>query len=266
MSAPLRERAGVSAGVRRVLRDRFGIWPMHEVKTKVLLGRHVRALRRFEDAEVARLRRPLPMPLVTTVIPTYKRPRLLVPAVESALAQTIADQLVVVVDDGGGLPALPSDPRLVAVSLSRNTGVVGIVRNVGIRLTDSPYLAFLDDDNTWREDHLAHALAALRSGADLTYSAVERHRADGAPVDVLSAPFDRHTLADGDPYVDTNGLVLRRDPLVLYSRLPRTKTTIPKEDWEFVWRAARTRVVRHVPEPTVRYLINPESYYTDWDS
>ncbi|UVS82392.1 MULTISPECIES: glycosyltransferase family 2 protein [Actinokineospora] len=265
MSAPLKDRGGLSAGVRRALRDRFGIWPMHEAKTKLLLGRHAVALRRFEDAEVARLRRPLPVPLVTTVIPTYRRPAMLVDAVDSALAQTIADHLVVVVDDGGGLPALPSDERLVAVSLSRNTGVVGVVRNVGIRLSHSPYLAFLDDDNTWRPDHLELALAAMREGADLTYSAVQRHRADGTVVDVLSAPFDRHTLADADPYVDTNGLVLRRSPTVLYSRLPRTKTTIPKEDWEFVHRAARTRVVRHIPEPTVRYLINPDSYYTDWD-
>ncbi|MGX7824065.1 glycosyltransferase family 2 protein [Actinokineospora sp. 24-640] len=257
--------SGLPATARRALRAAFGIWPMHEAKTKLVLGRHAPALRRFEDAEVARLRLDLPTPLVTTVIPTYKRPATLPAAVESALAQTLADQLVVVVDDGGGLPALPADPRVVAVSLSRNTGVVGVVRNVGIRLTSSPYLAFLDDDNTWRPDHLEHALAALRSGADLTYSAVERHRADGTPVDVLSAPFDRHTLADGDPYVDTNGLVLRRDPQVLYSRLPRTKATLPKEDWEFVHRASRTRVVRHVPEPTVRYLVNPESYYTNWD-
>lgn len=259
------QRPGPSATIRRALRAQFGLWPMHEVKSKLVLGRHTPALRRFEDAEVARLRRPLPPALVTTVMPTYKRPRLLVAAVESALAQTITDQRVIVVDDGAGLPDLPNDPRLTALSLSRNSAVLGLVRNVGIRLTDSPYLAFLDDDNTWRPDHLELALSALRTGADLVYTAVERRRADGTVLDILSKPFDPKTFADGDPYVDANSIVLRRDPHVLFSRLPRTKTTFPKEDWEFVWRAARTRVVQHLPEPTVRYLVNPESYYTNWE-
>ncbi|SDC92395.1 glycosyltransferase family 2 protein [Actinokineospora iranica] len=267
MTAPTKDRNGVSATVRRALRDAFGLWPMHEAKTRLALGRRVPALRAFEDAEVARLRAVVgarPASLVTTVMPTYRRPELLPAAVESALAQTVTDQTVIVVDDGGGLPALPQDPRLVAVSLSRNSGVLGLVRNVGIRLTDSRYLAFLDDDNTWREDHLEHTLRALSRGADLVYSAVERRRGDGTVLDVLSEPFDRKTLVDDSPYVDSNSIVLRRSPDVLFSRIPRVKATLPKEDWEFVHRMSKRRVVEHVPEPTVRYLVNEASYYTQW--
>ncbi|RLK60574.1 glycosyltransferase family 2 protein [Actinokineospora cianjurensis] len=267
MTAPLKDRNGVSATVRRALRDTFGLWPMHEAKTKVHLGRKVPALRKFEDGEVARLRSAVgsrPEALVATVMPTYKRPKLLPLAVESALAQTVDDQVVIVVDDGAGLPALPSDPRLVAVSLSRNSAVLGLVRNVGIRLTRSKYLAFLDDDNTWREDHLEQTLATLNRGADLVYSAVERRRADGSVLDVLSEEFDRRTMVDDSPYVDSNSIVLRRGDDVLFSRIPRVKKTLPKEDWEFVHRMARTRVVQHVPEPTVRYLVNEDSYYTAW--
>ncbi|MCZ9339840.1 glycosyltransferase family 2 protein, partial [Streptomyces sp. TRM76130] len=108
--------------------------------------------RRIEDAETRRLAADLPAPptaLVATVIATHRRPEALRAAVRSALAQTVRDQVVIVVDDGAGLPGLPDDPRLSAVSLSRNTGVAGVVRNVGIRLTRSRYVAFLDDDNLW---------------------------------------------------------------------------------------------------------------------
>ncbi|CRK60320.1 glycosyl transferase [Alloactinosynnema sp. L-07] len=269
MTTPTKDRGGLSAVVRRSLRDAFGLWPMHEAKTRLRLGKRVPELRRFEDGEVARLSTVVgdrPATLVATVMPTYKRPELLPLAVESALAQTVTDQLVIVVDDGGGLPSLPSDPRLVAVSLSRNSAVLGLVRNVGIRLTRSKYIAFLDDDNTWREDHLEKALATLGRGADLVYSAVERRLADGTVLDVLSEPFDRKTLIDGDPYVDSNSLVIRRAPDVVFSRIPRVKATLPKEDWEFVHRMSRTRVVEHVPEPTVRYLVNEASYYTQWSS
>ncbi|PPK64516.1 glycosyltransferase family 2 protein [Actinokineospora auranticolor] len=268
MTAPLKDRNGASAAVRRALRDAFGLWPMHEAKTKLQLGRYVPELTRFEDGEVARLDRelgPRPETLVATVMPTFKRPGLLPAAVESALAQTVTDQQVIVVDDGGGgLPTLPDDPRLSVVSLSRNSKVLGLVRNVGIRLTRSRYLAFLDDDNTWREDHLEQTLAVLGRGADLVYSAVERRRADGTVLDVLSEPFDRKTMVDDSPYVDSNSIVLRRADDVLFSRIPRVKATLPKEDWEFVHRMSRTRVVQHVPHPTVRYLVNEDSYYTAW--
>src|SRR5262249_28593904 len=147
-----------------------------------------------------------PAALVATVVPTYRRPEPLQRAVRSALAQTIADHVVIVVDDGGGLPDLPADPRLVAGSLSRHLGGAGVVRNVGIRLTRSEFVAFLDDDNEWRPDHLEVALARLRGPAgrpDGVYTALRRVTPDGVEHDVLSVPFDRRLAADRS-FLDTN--------------------------------------------------------------
>lgn len=264
-----------SAAVRRVLRARFGLWPLLEVRNKTLGWPGALRLRAFEAAEARRLAARtdalVPAATVTTIVPTYRRPEPLLAAVRSALAQDLPDHTVVVVDDGGGLPPLPADPRLVAVSLRRNTGAVAIVRNVGLRLARSPFVAFLDDDNTWRPDHLSRCLAALTddtSGtgrADLVYSAVRRVRPDGSTLDVLSTPFDRRALAD-DCYVDTNAIVARLDRGVRFSRLARPRGRFPREDWELVWRLSRTRRVRHLPEPTVVYAVNPDSYYTTWDA
>jgi hypothetical protein len=267
MSSPNPLRGAVSATARRALRDTFGLWPMHEVKTKLVLGHRVPALKRFEDAEVARLRHVVGdrgRANVVTVMPTFRRPELLRSAVASALAQTVDDHVVIVVDDGGGLPDLHGDPRLIAVSLSANSAVLGLVRNVGIRLTESRFVGFLDDDNTWRPDHLAQAMAGLRPGVDVVYTAVERRYADGTAHDVLSQPFDLKRFRDQSSYVDANSIVVRRSPDVVFSRVPRVKSTLPKEDWEFVHRLAKKHVVEHVPEPTVRYLINDASYYTPW--
>ncbi len=197
---------------------------------------------------------------VVTIIATYRRPDGLAAAVRSALAQQVADHLVVVVDDGGGLGALPVDPRVVALSLSRNYGCLGMVRNVGIRLTESRVLSFLDDDNTWRPDHLRLSLAALDAGADLSYTDLHRVRPDGTTFDVLSHPFDRRAMWLRS-YVDSNALVLRRHRRVLFSRIPRQK-----EDWALVLRLSRRSVVAHVPQATVRYLVNPDSHYTEWAS
>ncbi|MEU8032111.1 glycosyltransferase family 2 protein [Streptomyces sp. NPDC049099] len=251
-----------------LLKRAFGWLVLFELRNKVLLFPSAVRLRRFETAEARRLAAaaaPLPCALVATVIATHRRPDELRAAVRSALAQTVRDQVVVVVDDGAGLPELPDDPRLFAVSLARNTGVAGVVRNVGIRLSRSRYVAFLDDDNLWEPDHLEQALAVLESphGPDGVYTALRRVLPDGTERDILSVPFDRRRAAR-ESFLDTNAFVARRDGSLHFSRLRRTPEVLPREDWELVHRYSRGHSVRHVPRATVRYLVNPGSFYTSW--
>ncbi|WP_042403914.1 glycosyltransferase family 2 protein [Streptacidiphilus carbonis] len=251
-----------------LLKRLFGWLVLFEARNKVLLAPSAVRLRRLETAEVRRLAQQLgtvPTALVTTVIATHRRPEPLLGAVRSALVQTVADHVVIVVDDGAGLPDLPDDPRLFAVSLSRNTGTAGVVRNVGIRLTGSRYVAFLDDDNLWTPDHLELALGVLErpGGPDAVYTALRRVRPDGTDHDVLSVPFDRRRAAR-ESFLDTNAFVARRTPSLHFSRLRRTPRVLPREDWELIHRYSRHHAVRHLPEPTVRYLVNPDSYWTTW--
>lgn len=221
----------------------------------------------WETREVRRLGFAMGPPreaTVAVVIPTFRRPQLLRQAVNSVLAQTFTDFTVVVVDDGGGQAVgLPDDPRIRVVRLSRNTGVLGVVNNVGIRLTRSRYVALLNDDNRWRPTHLETALEVLERDADLVYTAIRRHAADGSHVDVLSVPFDRRTFRRV-PYADSSSLVVRRSPGVLFDRTPRGKRDVIKEDWAFVWRFSRRMKTVHVPAVTVDYLVHDASYYTDW--
>ena len=259
----------LSAGVKRAARQRFGLWPMLELRNRVVMAPALPRLTRFEDSEVARLAAQLgevPTANIACVIPTYKRPEGVVASINSILAQDRQDFVIIVVDDGAGLPAvLPQDPRVFAVSLSRNSAVLGLVRNVGIRLTKSRYVAFLDDDNTWTPQHLSVAIAALQEGCDLAYTIIRRHTANGTHFDDVGAPWDRKLFSDIRSFVDANSIVARRETLQLFSRLPRKKETFPKEDWEFVWRISAKARVRHVPVATVEYLVNEESFYTSWD-
>jgi glycosyltransferase involved in cell wall biosynthesis len=203
---------------------------------------------------------------VAVVMPTYRRPERLANAVKSALNQTVRDTVVLVVDDGGGqVDGLPEDPRLVVLKLSRNYGSPGLARNVAIRLSRSPYLAFLDDDNTWRPDHLERSLAALESGAGMVYTALRRLREDGTELDVLSRPFSRAQHRDGE-WVDINAVVLRRFAGVRFDPWARPRWVHPREDWEFVHRVSAKLRVRHVPVATVDYSVHSGSYFTDWDA
>ncbi|MGY1659595.1 glycosyltransferase family 2 protein [Geodermatophilus sp. SYSU D00705] len=209
---------------------------------------------------------PLPEATVAVVIPTFRRPALLRTAVASALGQKYRDLVVIVVsddDDPQYVAGLPEDPRLRVVTLRRHTGVLGVVNNVGVRLTRSRYVALLNDDNRWRPDHLERAVEALEAGADLVYTGMRRHRPDGSDVDVLAVPYDRKTLRRLN-YTDSSTLVIRRGPRVRFGRTPRNKRDGVKEDWEFVWRCSRRMRMQFVPSITVDYLIHDDSYLTDW--
>ena len=188
---------------------------------------------------------------VVTIMPTIGRPSL-VPAVESALAQAVPRHTVVVITDGPvGLPALPDS--VVVIHSQRNTRSAGLVRNIGIRRTISPFIAFLDDDNVWHEGHLQRGLDAL-SLAHLSYSSIERVREDGSLFDTVGQPWDRRAAAVTN-FVDMSAIVMRRGPLV--SRLPRERMDFA-EDWELVHRVARRHKVRWTGAATVRYTLRPD--------
>lgn len=255
------------------IKEALGPWrmPTREVFNKVL-GLPVAAMnRKFQADEINRLRKEHGLEgfgaKVVAVVVTYKRPKELVEAVESALAQNFKDLVVVVVDDGGGLTGeLPDDPRLVAVSLSRNCASLGVVRNVGMGLAQSEFVAFLDDDNQWAPEHVETGVTALEADRLLSavYTAVRRLRPDGSEMDILSRQFDRRALGVTN-YVDMNSIIVRRTPGLGLSLLRRGRTTSPKEDWEFVWRLSRKGRVSHLPAVTVDYAVHAGTYYSPWD-
>lgn len=252
------------AGVARTI----GILPLFEYKLRLARWRETLRLHGREvelAAEIAKNQTPPPYADVATIVPTFKRPQLLGLAVESALAQTVTDHQILVIDDGGGLGPIPSDSRVTTVQLGENIGIAGVVRNIAIRLTNSRVIAFLDDDNTWEPNHLKVALAQHAQGADLTYSGLRRVGPDGGVIDVLSEPFSRSEMKSRS-LVDTNVIVVRRGDSTYFSRVPRRGTEFPGEDWEFVWRLSRRMNVVHIPEVTVAYLRHEGSNYSNWSS
>lgn len=105
-------------------------------------------------------------PILSIVIPTQNRPQLLRRAVESALAQSIADVEVIVVDDGSIDPVeLTPDPRLQVIRLEQPTGV-SKARNVGTAAARSRWIAYLDDDDRLLPQMADISLTALET-ADL---------------------------------------------------------------------------------------------------
>lgn len=99
-------------------------------------------------------------PLVSVVIPTYKRAHLLRKAIISALAQEQAGELfemeIIVVDDCSPdetAKVVAEFPRVQYLRLDQNRGASG-ARNAGIKRAKGKYVALLDDD----DEFLTHKL------------------------------------------------------------------------------------------------------------
>src|SRR6056297_986237 len=89
------------------------------------------------------------MTRVSVIIPTYNRAKTLLRAIDSALAQTIDDLEVVVVDDGStdnteSVLAAYDDPRVRPVIHETNQGA-NVARNTGLEHARGEYVAALED-------------------------------------------------------------------------------------------------------------------------
>jgi glycosyltransferase involved in cell wall biosynthesis len=144
-------------------------------------------------------------PLISVILPTYNRARLLHRAVDSVLSQTWRHLELIVVDDGSTddtaqtLAAL-SDPRLSVIRFDSNRGAPA-ARNAGIGAARGEFVAFLDSDDHWPPDRLERQAVALSA----------------APADTVLCVCSIHFLVPGavrdiswrDEYLGSDAAVAR---------------------------------------------------------
>ena len=102
--------------------------------------------------------------LVSVIIPTYNRARLVAHAIQSALAQTYHAIEVVVADDGStdGTAAVTAGYRPRVRYVRQANAGVSAARNLGLRHATGEFIAFLDSDDVWHPWKLAAQVALLR--------------------------------------------------------------------------------------------------------
>ena len=106
-------------------------------------------------------------PLVTAVVTTYDRPKLVRRAVESVFDQTYAPLEFLVVEDGtdSGVAAWLRESGHDAVRYVRhanNQGLAG-ARNTALALATGDYVAYLDDDDAWKPERIERQVSLITS-------------------------------------------------------------------------------------------------------
>ena len=220
----------------------------------------------------------------SVVIPTHDRGRVVVEAIESALAQTHPHLEVIVVDDGSTddtaqRVARMNDPRVRYVH--RPHAGVSAARNTGIALATGDLVAFLDSDDLWKPHKLETEIAALARypAADGVFSDLEK--LDGA---TFVPSFMRHTrvfsrlLAERayperllvsrralylcllqEVPIKTPALIVRRSALARVGGFDEGWRSA--EDWEFLLRFARRASLLYVDSALAVIRILPDSLH-----
>lgn len=199
-------------------------------------------------------------PKVSVVISTYDRVKELDVALASVHAQTLDDFEVIVVDDctpdKEAVHALLESWHakfaergidLIAMRLGENSGYQCMPKNRGIEMARGDYIAYLDDDNTWRPDHLESCVAAIEDGfsADMVYTRLCYHATPELaekfklPVgDADGVPWNPRMLGLQN-YIDTSSIMHSKGAywrLVRESGYGWDETLRRFGDWNFVWR------------------------------
>lgn len=202
-------------------------------------------------------------PLVSVVIPAYNAARTLTATVESALAQTVQDFEIVIVDDGSRDATLEvarsiADPRVRV--LSQANGGAAAARNTGVRAATGEYVALLDADDLWLPHKLERQLTVLESapGVDAVQCGAlfvndELELIDIRPCTDTGRSFVETLLFENLPAF-LSALVVRRDRLIEVGMFDAGLEIL--EEWDMALKMARYCNMRSVEEPLVKYRVH----------
>ena len=161
--------------------------------------------------------------LLSVIIPTYNRSKLVTRAINSALQQTYSHCEVIVVDDGSTddtSEKLVSYKDRIKYIYQENSGQAG-ARNTGIRAATGKWVAFLDSDDTWLPEKVSKQIEILTSSnAKVCYTNIiwnsgeenipsENHKFEGK---VFEEPFELLFFRSGHKVLST--LVVDRNLLL----------------------------------------------------
>lgn len=209
-------------------------------------------------------------PRVSVVISTFNRPNKLREAIRSVLNQTFTDFELIVVDDCSPIDPVEvvsefGDRRINYIRLEKNSGSQAKPKNTGILASVGDYVAFLDDDNAYRLDHLAVLVNALDNNPTVSLVYGDRYmNFENDPTQNGIGIYHDHSpeVLMQRNYIDTSDFMVRREDLFdIGGWDERYKRML---DWNLVARLCKAgRMLLHVPIIITDYNIHKDGMLSD---
>ena len=205
-------------------------------------------------------------PQISVVIPVYNGEKTLMNTLEGVLKQTYPFFEVIIIDDGSDKPvelflsSLVEDKRIRIFRTERSNA--DLARNYGIGKSQGEYIAMLDADDYWLENHLWDCLVLLReSDVDGLYGSHFFCRS--LSYDIHNLPvFKAHEPKTGESMVDyllTTGFGAQTSTLFTTAASMKDilwdPNLIDHQDYDFVVRFHKKYKMAVKKEPTVVYSL-----------
>ena len=203
--------------------------------------------------------------LVSIIVRTKDRPKLLKDALCSIAAQTYRPIEVVLVNDGGcdldieEIKSILGDVSLNYIKLEKNTGRAH-AGNVGIENSKGEYIGILDDDDEYYSEHIGSLCYVLETTEHkVAYSDVEMRAnlltSDGREIitvkDVTFSKDFSYSELLMENYIPFNGLLFQKSVFEVTGLLDEKFDLY--EDWDLLIRIAKKFPFYHLKKVTAVY-------------
>lgn len=205
-------------------------------------------------------------PLVSVIIPTHDRNKLLNLAVNSVLGQSFQDFEIVIVDDVGNAQITTPNKKITDIIRCDSGGKVARSRNIGIEHASGKYIAFLDDDDLWLSPHLAYGMCLMAvHGAGLYFSNMYNVRNHSEPLakPYLNIPYMHGNLLNSlilNPIVATPTVIVEASLFKKTGGFSCSDDLPVGEDMDMWLRLASVTNACYNPLATVVRLYDPCSH------
>lgn len=186
-------------------------------------------------------------PTISVIVCTYNRHESLRRTIDSVLLQDVKDFEVIIIDDGSDEPVKlpPHQQDKVRLIRTEHRGV-GAARSEGLNTARGTFVAYCDDDDEWKQNHLSTLLKYLMENPDvsLVYGDSEWVQEAAKPSVAYSFNYDGTLLGYGN-YIFASDVMHRtsaaRDVGGFDSSLQAY------EDWDLWLRISQAHTLRHIP-------------------
>ncbi len=208
-------------------------------------------------------------PQISIIIPTYNNAPLLKGALNSVTNQTFQDFEVIVIDncsmDNTKEVVESFGSERIKLMNIRNEGVIAKSRNLGVKVSEAPLIAFLDSDDLWHPNKLEKCLEIFEQDRGIILVCHDENvTVDGKIIRAnICGPYTEpmyDNLLFESNCLSPSAVVVKRDSLLSVGGFNENPNFAGAEDWDLWMRLATIGKFYFLHEVLGEYKIHTGRY------
>lgn len=200
-------------------------------------------------------------PLISVIMPTYNRAKIIKSAISSVLNQTYANFELIIVDDKSTdetkkvLKEFEKNKKIKTIFLNENKGP-SYARNKGLKISEGEIITYLDSDNLWDSEYLKTMVGAFNTlhDADALYSGQKLyHKKNEKPFSIRFGAYNKAKLHQTN-FIDLNCFCHKRK---VYEEIGGFDENLKRlVDWDYILKISNYYKIYSIPVLLSDYYYN----------